>query len=164
MDLHFGTTAGYIGADNETSDNSFKAKIEVPFAGVYGVATYGRFFADLLIRGDYYQAKLDSAPFNFFGQNINAHGLSIAGSAGYNFALQNNWFIEPSIGVVHSRVKVDSINIVGAGGISPISGTVVIDDIESTIGRLGVRVGTTMNYANWILQPFASTTAPGSRT
>ncbi|HVG50799.1 MAG TPA: autotransporter domain-containing protein [Xanthobacteraceae bacterium] len=154
--LHFGTTAGYLEADTDASGVAFKTNVQVPFAGIYGAATYGRFFADLLIRGDYYQTQINSPQFNFFGQNLNAHGLSIAGSAGYNFALQNNWFIEPSIGVVHTNVKVDNINIVGVGGITPIAGTISVNDIESTIGRLGVRVGTVVNYNSWILQPFAS--------
>ncbi|MGZ3408871.1 MAG: autotransporter domain-containing protein [Xanthobacteraceae bacterium] len=158
--LHFGTTAGYLSSHNKTNGSDFTSDVEVPFAGIYGAATYGRFFADVLVRGDYYQNSMNSPSVNIFNQNFSAHGLSIAGSAGYNYALPNNWFIEPSIGIIHSSVKVDAINTVGAppvvGGVAPVSGTISINDINSTIGRIGARFGTTVNYGNWTLQPFAS--------
>lgn len=158
--LHYGTTAGYLSADGDTSGSTFSNKVEVPFVGLYGAATYDRFFADVVVKGDYYQNTMNNPALNIFNQNFNAHGYSIAASAGYNFALQNNWFIEPSVGVIHSRVKVDAINLVGAPstvpGLTSVSGTLKLDDIESTIGRIGARVGTTVNYNGWVLQPFAS--------
>jgi opacity protein-like surface antigen len=158
--LHYGTTAGYMSADGDTSGSTFTNKVEVPFVGLYGAATYDRFFADLVVKGDYYQNTMNSSALNIFNQNFSAHGYSVAASAGYNFALQNNWFIEPSLGVVHSRAKVDAINLVGApatlAGTTPVSGTLRLNDIETTIGRIGARVGTTVNYNGWVLQPFAS--------
>ena len=158
--LHYGTTAGYLSADGDTSGSTFSNKVEVPFVGLYGAATYDRFFADVVVKGDYYQNTMNSPALNIFNQNFNAHGYSFAASAGYNFALQNNWFVEPSVGVVHSRVKVDAINMVGAPStdptLGPVSGTVKINDVETTIGRIGARFGTTVNYNSWILQPFAS--------
>ena len=158
--LHLGTTAGYVSAEGKTSGVDFTSKTEVPFAGMYGAATLGNFFADVVVRGDFYQSSLNSSALNVFNQNFSAHGLSVSASAGYQYALPNNYFIEPSIGIIHSSVKVDAINTVGApptvGGVSPVSGTISINDIDSTIGRIGARVGTTMNYNNWVLQPFAS--------
>ena len=108
--LHFGTTAGYLSSNNKTSGGAFTSDVEVPFAGVYGAATYDRFFADIVVRGDYYQTSLNSPALNVFSQNFNAQGISVSGSAGYQFSLPNNWFIEPSVGVIHSNVKVDNIN------------------------------------------------------
>jgi opacity protein-like surface antigen len=158
--LHYGTTAGYLSADGDTSGSTFSNKVEVPFVGLYGAATYDRFFADIVVKGDYYQNTMNSPALNIFNQNFNAHGYSIAASAGYNMPLANNWFFEPSAGVVHSRVKVDAINTVGAPstvpGLGPVSGTININDVETTIGRIGARFGTTINYNNWVLQPFAS--------
>jgi opacity protein-like surface antigen len=158
--LHFGSTAGYVASDNKTGGGAFTSNVEVPFAGIYGAATYGNFFADLVVRGDYYQTSMNSPSVNIYNQNFNAHGISISGSAGYQFALPNNWFVEPSVGIIHSSVKVDSINTAGAppviGGVGPVTGTISLNDIDSTIGRVGARFGTTFNYNSWIVQPFAS--------
>jgi opacity protein-like surface antigen len=158
--FHFGTTAGYIEGDTKTTNGSLTSNVQVPFAGIYGAVTYDRFFADIVVRGDYYQNSMNSPALNIFNQNFNAHGISVSGSAGYQFSLPNNWFLEPSVGLMHSSVKVDAINTIGAppviGGVFPVSGTIAINEINTTIGRIGARVGTTVNYGAWVLQPFAS--------
>jgi opacity protein-like surface antigen len=150
--LHLGTTAGYLGS-SVTDNNGFRAGFEVPFIGTYLVATYGRFFADVLVRQEFYQLALDNPNSGLFNQPIGAHGISISASAGYNFALANNWFIEPSAGFVWSKTKVDSFNTTG---ILNIGGTIATQDITSEIGRLSVRVGTTISTPNVTYQPFAS--------
>ena len=48
-----------------------------------------------------------------FNQKLNARGLSFTANAGYNWALGNGWFIEPSAGIVVSRVEVDPLSIAG---------------------------------------------------
>src|SRR5262249_7352684 len=93
-----------------------------------------------------------------FHQKIDAHGISIGGSAGYHWVVPNsNWFIEPSAGIVWSRVKVDPLQLAGAPTVGgPFAGSAQISDIINTIGRAGVRVGTSFDHGNMILQPFAS--------
>ena len=97
-----------------------------------------------------------------FDQKLDARGLTFTSNIGYNHALQNNWFIEPSAGIVVSRVKVDPFNVTGAvtlpATFTPnvtFPGTLRVSDINSTLGRLSLRGGTTLVSGNMIWQPFA---------
>jgi opacity protein-like surface antigen len=51
-------------------------------------------------------------------------------------------------------MNVPGTLVYGFGGVPP--WTLAVKDIDSTLGRLSVRVGTTVTYDNVILQPFAS--------
>jgi opacity protein-like surface antigen len=153
--VHLGTTAGYL-ASRATDNSGGSTNFEVPFFGAYVVATRGRFFADLMVREEFYSANLTNPTVGLFGQQVGARGLSVATSAGYNFALANNWFIEPSAGFIWSRTNVDSFAVSGGvigNGIVSIYSTA---PIESQIGRLSLRGGTTIASGNMIWQPFAS--------
>lgn len=179
--LHFGTTAGYLETRGHLASGAFafidaptglpagggpfNSTTQVPFFGAYAAATYGGFFVDGLLRGEYYQTTLTAPGANLFGQNIDAHGVSFSSSIGYNWKAPNsNWFVEPSAGVIISRVKVDPFNFNSAGippGVVPafsdtLSGTLQLQDINSDIGRVGVRVGTTIESGNMVWQPFAA--------
>jgi opacity protein-like surface antigen len=152
--VHLGTTAGYLGS-KETDNNGFSNTFQVPFFGTYVVATKGRFFADLMVREEFYNVNVNNLGTNFFNQPISAHGYSIATSAGYNFDLGNNWFVEPSAGFVYSKTSVD--NFVNPGTTAlPLPGLITTNDVESEIGRLSVRAGRTIETPNIIWQPFAS--------
>jgi opacity protein-like surface antigen len=153
--LHLGTTAGYL-ASHATASTGATSDFQVPFLGTYLVATHGRFFADIMVREEFYTASLNDASVGLFGQRIGANGLSVAVSGGYNFALANNWFIEPSAGFIWSRTNVDSFNISGGVGASGIVSSFVSAPIESEIGRLSLRAGTTIASGNMIWQPFGS--------
>lgn len=152
--VHLGTTAGYLGS--KSNDNfGFSNKIEVPFFGTYLVATKGRFFADLMVRNEFYNVNLTNMPFTFFNQPVGAHGYSISTSAGYNFDLGNNWFIEPSAGFIYSNTSVDNFVNPGSAALG-IPALIVTNDVVSEIGRASLRVGKTIETPNVIWQPFAS--------
>jgi opacity protein-like surface antigen len=151
--LHVGTTAGYLSSD-ATSSSGTKINFNVPFLGAYLVATHGRFFADVMVREEFYGANLTDTTVGLFNQQIGAHGVSVSTSAGYNFALANNWFIEPSAGFIWSRTTVDAFNI--SGSTTGLVSTFATNPIESEIGRLSLRVGTTVNSGKIIWQPFGS--------
>lgn len=155
--LHLGTTAGYLESDSTSLNNNFSSNIQIPFVGTYGVATYGRFFADALLKQDFYNIALSNAGAGFFSQPISGRGTSFAINAGYNFALANNWFIEPSAGFTYARTSFDSFSSVGQPGVGQganISGTLKINDVTSQIGRASVRVGTSVQSGNLALTPF----------
>jgi opacity protein-like surface antigen len=173
--FHVGTTAGSLylnnniigGAPLAVSPNGpatvqvpFDSSAQVPFIGAYLVATHGGFFSDLLIRADAYQMNLNSPGLDFFNQNMNARGLSVSGSVGYNYQIPNanGWFIEPSAGLLYSRVKVDPLNIAGSPSLfaSVVPGTETFNDIVDTIGRVGLRVGTSFGFGALTVQPFAA--------
>jgi opacity protein-like surface antigen len=71
----------------------------------------------------------------------------------------STWFVEPSVGVVWSREKVDPINVA-----SPLffpdptlfSGTTQVNGVESIIGRAGLRVGTVLETSSVVYSPFAA--------
>jgi opacity protein-like surface antigen len=153
--VHLGTTAGYLGS-RATASTGATSDFEVPFLGTYLVATRGRFFADVMVREEFYGANLNDTSIGLYNQRIGAHGVSVAVSSGYNFALANNWFIEPSAGFIWSRTTVDNLNISGGPGGQGIVSTFVTAPIESEIGRLSLRAGTTIASGNMIWQPFAS--------
>ena len=153
--LHLGTTAGYL-ASHANASTGATSDFQVPFFGTYVVATHGRFFADLMVREEFYTANLNDPTVGLFGQQVGARGLSVAVSSGYNFALANDWFIEPSAGFIWSRTKVDSFNISGGVGAMGIVSSFTTAPIDSGIGRLSVRAGTTISSGNMIWQPFAS--------
>jgi opacity protein-like surface antigen len=140
----------------------FNGTVQVPFAGIYAAATKGSFFVDGLLRFESYQVNLNAPLANLFSQNTGAHGVSFSGSIGYNYQIPNTkWFVEPSAGVIISRTTVDPFNYVTAGipGLQSFSGTLQLDQIKSDIGRVGIRVGTSITSGNMIWQPFAAVSA-----
>jgi opacity protein-like surface antigen len=179
--LHVGTTAGSLYTNSKvvggtpipisncsptpcadlTAQVPFETSTQAPFLGAYAAATKGGFFADVLVRRDFYQASLDSPQSNLYKQNVDAHGIGISGSAGYQYQMPNtNWFIEPSGSLVWSRVKVDPVNATGVTipttPFFTISGTTTINDITEKFGRLGLRVGTSIASDQVVWQPFAA--------
>jgi opacity protein-like surface antigen len=152
--VHIGTTAGYLGSKSN-DNNGFSNKFEVPFFGTYIVATRGRFFADLMVRQEFYNISLNNPGLTYFNQPMSAHGFSISTSAGYNFDVGNNWFIEPSAGFIYSKTSVDDFTNPGTVALQ-IPGTISTNDIISEIGRLSLRAGTTIATPNVIWQPFGS--------
>lgn len=162
--IHFGGTAGYMGTKGNISEGatptagSFDSTTQAPFVGTYVAATKGGFFAEGLVRANYYETSLNSPSVNLYNQKLDAHGVSVAGSLGYHWNVPNsNWFVEPSAGLIWSRTAVDSLKL--SGVVLPtgsFQGTTQINDITSTLGRAGLRVGTIVDAGNMILQPFAS--------
>ena len=137
---------------------SFNTTTQAPFVGTYAAATYGGFFAEGLLRFNYYEMNLNSPTVNLYDQKLDAHGVSASGSVGYHWVIPNSqWFIEPSAGAVWSKTKIDPLQLAGAGPVgNNFQGTTQINDIESFIGRVGARVGTTFVSGNVVYQPFVA--------
>ena len=152
--VHLGATAGNLG-EKSTDNNEFYNGFDVPFLGAYLVATKGRFFADIMVREEFYNGSLLNPNFNFYNQPVGAHGYSVSTSAGYNFDVGNNWFIEPSAGFVYSNTSVDNFTFGGPQQL-PISGTISTNDVVSEIGRASLRVGKVIETPTVTWQPFAS--------
>ena len=83
----------------------------MPFIGVYTAYTMGNFFIDGALRWDFYQGSLSSVKDNFSGVKDSARAVSLTSSAGYRLPLMSNWFLEPSVSVSLSRVKVAPVLI-----------------------------------------------------
>jgi opacity protein-like surface antigen len=167
--LHVGSTIGYLGSKTDDATpgldppTGFHDSLQIPFVGVYAAASYGGFLVDGQIRGDFFQNEVSDDRHGLSGQRFDARGTSVTGNVAYNQPLGNQWFIEPSAGIIWSRTNVDQLNVPGTG----VTGTplgpgfvppwvLTVNDIESTLGRLSVRVGTTVTSGNVVWQPFAS--------
>jgi len=167
--LHLGSTIGYLGSKTHdaTPDLNppagFRDSLQIPFVGMYGAASYGAFLIDGQVRGDFFQNDVSDNTHGLSGQRFDARGISLTGNVAYNQKLGNQWFIEPSAGIIWSRTQVDPSHVPGTG----VTGTPIgpgfvppwvltVNDIESTLGRLSVRVGTTVTSGNVVWQPFAS--------
>jgi opacity protein-like surface antigen len=165
--LHAGSTLGYIGtySNDFATGGTFQDNLQIPFVGIYAAATKGGFFADAQARWNYYQNRITDQTNGVFNQDVDARGFSINGNIGYNYGLTDNWFIEPSAGFLWSEVWVDPFNTAGTFVFQPpispavnlaVPGTVSINNIYSALGRVSLRVGTSISTENWILQPFAT--------
>jgi opacity protein-like surface antigen len=160
--LHVGVTGGYAEANaQDLAGSGFTGNSQVPFAGVYAAYTSGRFFADILGRADFYQMSLSGPDAALSNQRLNGLGGTLSTSAGYRFDLGNNWFIEPSGSFIYSKVNLDTLSLPGGFGsnnnpffLPP--ATLSMAPIESILGRIGARVGTTYNALNITWQPFAT--------
>jgi opacity protein-like surface antigen len=171
--LHIGSTVGYLGGTTQDATPpglnpgpaTFHDNLQMPFVGAYAAASYGGFLVDGQIRGNFFENEVSDDNHGLLGQHFDARGISLTGNVAYNQKLGNQWFIEPSAGFVWSRTNVDSLNVPGtmvlANGAGP-SGVLIppwlltVNDIDSTLGRLSVRVGTTVTSGNLVWQPFAS--------
>jgi opacity protein-like surface antigen len=176
--FHLGTTAGFLGASGTLAQGAFAyldggvpagggpftSNTQIPFIGEYAAATNGGFAIDALLRTEYYQNTLNAPGTGLFNQPLDGHGISFSSSATYQWHVPDSkWFIEPSAGIIISRVKVDPFNFQTSGIVLPfvlftdhINGTLQLNDIKSDIGRVGLRAGTTIDTGSVIWQPFAA--------
>ncbi len=160
--LHVGVTGGYAEANAQDRGGSgFTGNFQIPFVGIYAAYTNGRFFADAMVRGDFYQMSLSAADAALQNQRLNGLGGTFSTSAGYRFDLGNNWFFEPSGSFIYSKVNLDTLSLPGGYGnnnnpffLPP--ATLAMSPNESILGRIGGRVGTTYNTLNVTWQPFAT--------
>jgi opacity protein-like surface antigen len=171
---HWGVTAGFLSAKTKdttpggtffqpafggnltTPPGTFSENADVPFVGLYTAYTKGNLALDGQVRWDFYQNSLTDPANGLVNQRLDARGFSVTGNAAYTFPLHNNWFVEPSIGGVWSRVQIDPLNVAGLvnGGGAFARGTVTVDDIDSFLGRASVSVGTSFAHSGITWQPF----------
>jgi outer membrane autotransporter protein len=152
---HIGLTGGFMSSQASAKIGTGSLDGEVPFFGVYGVLTHSSgFFSDLLVRWDWYSNDITNANVGLNNTSFNADGFSVTGNAGYRFSLPANWFVEPSGGLVWSRVSIDPLAVPGGGPFGVPAGTITFSDVDSLLGRVGVRVGTTFATPTVALQPF----------
>jgi opacity protein-like surface antigen len=165
--FNVGLTSGYYGLS--AVDESVTTSFQVPFFGLYATATYGGFFADAQIRGNFYQGSFSDSS-GTSSQKFNARGFALSGNLGYHYDLPDNWFIEPSIGVNWYRTSVDPMTFAGFTTVTSVpihsafpppttssvlgTSTLNINDFDSILGRAGLRVGTTFVNGQYIFQPY----------
>ena len=161
--IHLGGMAGYVGSKINDDLMSVTSSVQVPFFGTYLMVSKGRFFADFMVRRDYYDFNFTSPGYtynfttnksnSYYGQHLGAQGIGVSANAGYNFDAGNGWSIEPSAGIVYSNTSVDRyINVTMSG----YQDAVNTNSIESALGRLSLRVAKSVETSNVIWQPFVT--------
>jgi opacity protein-like surface antigen len=171
---HWGVTAGYLEAKIKditpggsffqpafggvftTPPGSFSETAQIPFIGLYTAFTKGNFSLDGQARVDFYQNTLTDSLNGLSGQRLDARGFSLTGNAAYNIPLGSGWFVEPSGGVVWSRVQIDPLNVSGVPTPTNViaRGTVTVEDIDSVLGRATFSVGKTITGGHIVWQPY----------
>ncbi|MDX2202561.1 MAG: autotransporter outer membrane beta-barrel domain-containing protein [Hyphomicrobiaceae bacterium] len=169
---HFGVTGGQVQArlndatpgttyTSSTStpvtltvgDGQLTQDTLVPYVGLYTTFTNKGFFADAMVRWDFFRNTFTDPGNGVTSQKgFNANGFALLGNMGQSFALRDGWFVEPSGGLMYSRVSVDSLSVVGFTNYA--TGTVAFSDIESLLGRLTFRIGRNFTHGNMAYQPF----------
>ena len=145
--IHAGVTAGQIFASAGETTGLAKLDLGQNFLGAYAVATRGAFFADVFVRHDWYNAK-PALPLIEQNTDFSGRGYGVVATTGYNFGLNNGYFIEPQLGLNLTRANFDTVNL-------PANQQMAIDSVNSTLFRASVRVGKTFNVADRLVaQPF----------
>jgi outer membrane autotransporter protein len=153
-DFHFGATGGYINATGNEVGGPATGSFEVPFVGAYAAVIRGGFFADVMVRYDQYRFNGTQNQVGLNAQT-NGHTYAASGSAGYHYSL-GSWFIEPSAGITWARFSIDPIPFLGNAAFNVPAGNLLVNDIDSLLGRAGVRFGVTQTSGNMNYQPFVA--------
>jgi hypothetical protein len=162
-DLYIGLTGGVITARDSELDGPGQYDFTVPFVGVYAALTAGGFFIDAQVRGDFYTVDTTNALVGLSGQSFSGDQITFTSSAGYKFSF-GSFFVEPSAGVIWSSLDMNNLGVPGFPGPNFVpgntfvvpAGTYAFGTINSLLGRVGIRVGTTVQSGNIVYQPFAT--------
>jgi Autotransporter beta-domain len=167
---HFGITGGKFGSSTNdltpayqelsntapfivfnTPASQFGTSQNVPFVGLYSAYTYRNFFIDGMARWDFYDDRLSDGNQVVGSIKFAGRGFSLTANLGYNIALHDGWFVEPSGGMVWSRVGFDAFNVNSANGAD---GTIKVGDIDGALGRASLRIGKSLNLNGTTVQPY----------
>jgi hypothetical protein len=154
-DLYIGLTGGVITARDSELTGAGQYDFTVPFVGLYAALTAGGFFIDAQVRGDFYTVDATNALVGLSNQSFGGDQITFTSSAGYKFNF-GSFFVEPSAGVIWSRLSMDSLAVPGVPAQNVPTGTYDFGTFDSLLGRLGIRVGTTVQSGNVVFQPFAT--------
>jgi len=152
--VHVGLTGGFLTGSGHELTGVATGGFDIPFVGVYAAMTSGGFFADALLREDFYSGHVTQPQVGLNNQGVSGRATSLSGTAGYQFRIGASSFIEPSGALIWANFRVDPIAIAGAGTVP--AGTIFVDTIHSTLGRFGGRIGTTFTSGNLVLTPFVA--------
>ncbi len=139
----FGVFGGYTGS-NLTFDNS-DTDVDYQAGSIGAYVTYlnGGLFVDATIKADF-----GSMDYSSGGDSASANYTSIGGvvDAGYKMTMANGWFIEPKATLAYVNTSFDNMQVFGSD--------VEFSDGDSLRGRLGARVGTSMDRDGTLIEPY----------
>ena len=106
----------------------------------------GGFSANVQVRREAYDMDVSSKIANLNSVSLNGQGWAFSSTVRYRIDLPNQWLIEPSAAISYERLKVGNL------AIAP--GVLSFSPFTSTLGRVGVRVGKTIAFTDFALQPY----------
>lgn len=175
--IHVGITTGYFDAESKDRTRSLAYtdgagnqlfspsgtltdKTQVPFAGIYSTLTVGNLAVDGMARVDFLRNSLGDSATGLIDQPLNGRSFSLTGNASYQIPLGQNWFIEPSGGLVYSHTEMETLNVAGVktldNGIPYARGVVRIGDIDSILTRASITLGTAVRSGTTVWQPYVT--------
>jgi outer membrane autotransporter protein len=142
---HLGVTGGVVEAEALSKEGSGTLLSTVPFVGVYGaLVNDSGFFIDGQVAAQFYRLNVSEPSIEAQG-TTDSLAFGITSSAGYTIPLGNNYFIQPSVGVIYSRVHLDSLYtdpmVLGTTQIISYPAKITFGDIETLPARAGIMIG-----------------------
>jgi hypothetical protein len=139
----WGLLGGLTGSDLDFDLSDGQADYQQVSIGAYATYLNGGFFADVLAKADFgnmdYSADGDSGDSSYTSVGVSA-------DMGYRFGFATGWFIEPKATLAYVNTSFDDVDILGAG--------VSFEDGDSLRGRLGGRLGTTIDNGTRLITPY----------
>jgi len=149
--LHFGITGGeYVASTGEENFGGAYSNYMVPFLGLYAAATGHGFFADVLVRHDFWEGDVSAAGAGLTNARMNGDANAVTAEAGYSYHFQNGMFATPSVGFAYTNARFDQLSLVPGSAVQP---TLNVGAVLSDLGRLGVTLGDTFATQYWALTP-----------
>ena len=149
--LHFGVTAGeYVASTSEENFLGASSNYTVPFLGLYAAATGHNFYADVLVRHDFWQGDVSSTGVALQNVRMNGDANAVTAEAGYTYRFQNGMFVTPSVGFAYTNATFDQLSLLPGSVVPP---TLNVGAVISDLGRLGLVLGDTFATPYWALTP-----------
>ena len=153
--LHGGITGGeYVASTGELNFGDGSSRYTVPFLGLYAAATGHGFFADVLVRHDFWHGDVTSAGAAITNARMDGNANAVTAEAGYTYRLQNGIFngvfVTPSLGFAYTNANFQPLNTLPGSLFPP---TLNVGEVVSELGRLGATLGDTFATTYWALTP-----------
>jgi len=144
----FGLFGGYTGSNLDFGESDTDVDYSAGSIGTYVSYLNGGLFVDATIKADF--GKMD---YNSGGDSGSADFTSVGGAvdAGYRFTSASGWYFEPKATLAYVHTEYDNLEVFG--------NDVEFDNGESLRGRIGGRVGTSMDRNGILIEPYLEASA-----
>ena len=149
--LRGGLTGGeYSASVDEANLNAANSSYFVPFLGLYAAATGHGFFADALLRHDFWQGTVTSSLADLTSARMNGDANAVTVEAGYSRDFENGLFVTPSLGFAYTNAHFDNLTLLPGSAFAP---TLNVGTVISELGHVGMTLGDTVATQYWALTP-----------
>ena len=153
--LHGGVTAGeYVASASEANFGQSNSSYTVPFLGLYGAVTGHGFYANALVRHDFWNGSILSPNAGLTNAPMTGNGNAATIETGYQWSLPNGFFATPSAGFAYTRATFSPLTLLPTTTTS--ANVLYLGAVQSDLGRLGLQVGYRMATSDWVVIPSAN--------